>query len=103
MNLLQTSENYNVELLKFQSEIHESYSTYIETLVEHFAAVSCGDLLQGCQLGVYLHHCVEAPVRLAACNALSGACVLELLPPLENCFAKADGYLEPAEVMLADY
>lgn len=66
MNLLQTSENYNVELLNFPSEIHESYSTYIETLVEHFAAVSYGDLLYGYQLGVYVHRCVEAPVCLAA-------------------------------------
>ncbi|XP_031269938.1 transcriptional elongation regulator MINIYO [Pistacia vera] len=97
MNLLQTRENCNVELLRFQSEIHESYSTYVETLVEQFAAVSYGDLLYGRQVGVYLHRCVEAPVRLAAWNSLSSARVLELLPPLENCYAKAEGYLEPEE------
>ncbi|XP_059653903.1 transcriptional elongation regulator MINIYO [Cornus florida] len=93
----ETGGKYGVEFLRFQSEIHESYFTFMETLVEQFAAVSYGDLVYGRQVAIYLHRCVEAPVRLAAWNALSNARVLELLPPLGNCFAEAEGYLEPTE------
>lgn len=84
--------------LRFQSEIHDSYPTFIETLVDHFGAVSYGDLAYGRQVAVYLHRHVEASVRLAAWNSLSNARVLELLPPLEKCLASPEGYLEPAEV-----
>ncbi|KAJ4826906.1 hypothetical protein Tsubulata_006133 [Turnera subulata] len=86
-----------VEFLKFQSEIHQSYSTFLETLVEQFAAISYGDLAFGRQVAVYLHRCNEAPVRLAAWNTLVDARVLELLPPSEKCFGAVDGYLEPVE------
>ncbi|GFS34703.1 RPAP1-like, carboxy-terminal protein [Actinidia rufa] len=96
--LADTGENYGVEFLSFQSEIHESYSTFLETLVEQFAAVSYGDLIYGRQVALYLHCCVETSVRLAAWTALSNARVLELLPPLANCVAKAEGFLEPVEV-----
>ncbi|GFY94536.1 RPAP1-like, carboxy-terminal protein [Actinidia rufa] len=96
--LAATGVNYGVEFLSFQSEIHESYSTFLETLVEQFAAVSYGDLIYGRQVALYLHRCVETSVRLAAWTALSNAHVLELLPPLENCVAKAEGFLEPVEV-----
>ena len=82
----------------FQSEIHESYSTFIETLVEQFSAISYGDLIFGRQVSVYLHRHVDAPVRLAAWNILTNARVLDLLPPLEKCIAKAEGYIEPVEV-----
>ncbi|KAK9287736.1 hypothetical protein L1049_016176 [Liquidambar formosana] len=75
------STKRSVEALRFQSEIHESYSTFIETFVEQLAAVSYGDLIYGRQVAFYLHHQVESPVRLAW-NALSNAHVLELLPPL---------------------
>uniref|UniRef100_A0A5B7BRB8 Transcriptional elongation regulator MINIYO n=1 Tax=Davidia involucrata TaxID=16924 RepID=A0A5B7BRB8_DAVIN len=95
--LAETREKYSVEFLRFQSEIHESYSTFMETFVEQFAALSYGDMIYGRQVAIYLHRCVEAPVRLAAWNALSNTHVLELLPPLENCFAEAEGYLEPVE------
>ncbi|THG19869.1 hypothetical protein TEA_014514 [Camellia sinensis var. sinensis] len=95
--LAETGENYSVEFLRFQSEIHESYSMFMETLVEQFAAISYGDEIYGRQVAIYLHRCVESSVRLAAWSALSNARVLELLPPLENCFAKAEGYLEPVE------
>ncbi|RZC75170.1 hypothetical protein C5167_050641 [Papaver somniferum] len=81
-------------VLKFQTDVHESYSTFIETLVEQFGAISYGDLVYARQVAVYLHHSVEAPVRVAAWNALSGAHLLELLPPLEKCIAKSEGYLE---------
>lgn len=91
-------ECYSEFALRFQSEIHDSYPTFIETLVDHFGAVSYGDLLYGRQVAIYLHHHVEASVRLAAWNALSNALVLELLPPLEKCLASPVGYLEPAEV-----
>ncbi|KAK9286243.1 hypothetical protein L1049_014629 [Liquidambar formosana] len=91
------STKHSVEALRFQSEIHESYCTFIETFVEQFAAVSYGDLIYGRQVAFYLHRQVESPVRLAAWNALSNAHVLELLPPLEKCFAEAEGYLEPVE------
>eukprot|EP00257_Ricinus_communis_P021009 XP_015580388.1 transcriptional elongation regulator MINIYO [Ricinus communis] len=86
-----------VELLRFQSEIHESYSTFLETLVEQFAAVSYGDLIFGRQVSLYLHRCNEAAMRLYAWNALSNARVFEILPPLDKCIAEADGYLEPIE------
>lgn len=87
-----------LEYLKFSSDIHESYSTFIETLVEQFSAESYGDVIFGRQVAVYIHKSVEASVRLATWNALTNARVLELLPPLHNCLAKADGYLEPIEV-----
>lgn len=93
----------NLEILAFESEIHGTYSTFIETLVEQFSAVSYGDLIYGRQVAVYLHRCVEAPVRLAAWNTLTNSRVLELLPPLENCFTDAEGYLEPVEVLLTSY
>ncbi|CAI9782026.1 unnamed protein product [Fraxinus pennsylvanica] len=93
----QVLEKFNMESLCFQSEIHESYSTFVETLVEQFAAVSYGDMVFARQVAIYLHRRVEAPVRLATWNALSNARVLELLPPLEKCIAKGDGYLEPVE------
>ncbi|XP_050363922.1 transcriptional elongation regulator MINIYO isoform X2 [Argentina anserina] len=87
----------NLDFLAFESEIHGTYSTFIETLVEQFSAVSYGDLIYGRQVAVYLHRCVEAPVRLAAWNTLTNFRVLELLPRLENCFTNAEGYLEPVE------
>ncbi|KAH6824342.1 hypothetical protein C2S53_005742 [Perilla frutescens var. hirtella] len=89
--------NTGVESLKFKTDIHENYSTFIETLVEQFAAESYGDVIFGRQVAMYLHRSIEASVRLATWNTLSNARVLELLPPLHKCFAKADGYLEPVE------
>ncbi|XP_057769176.1 transcriptional elongation regulator MINIYO [Salvia miltiorrhiza] len=86
-----------VECLKFASDIHDSYSTFIETLVEQFSAESYGDMIFGRQVAMYLHKSVEASVRLVAWNTLSNARVLELLPPLHKCLTKADGYLEPIE------
>lgn len=86
------------EFLKFQSEIHESYSTFIEELVEQFSAISYGDVIFARQISLYLHQCVETSTRLAAWNTLSNARVLELLPPIEKCFSGAEGYLEPTEV-----
>lgn len=94
----ETGKKNKFEFLRFQSDIHESYSTFIETLVEQFAAISYGDLIYGRQVAIYLHRSVESPVRLAAWNALSNAHVLELLPSMEKCFADAEGYLEPVEV-----
>ncbi|XP_021800043.1 transcriptional elongation regulator MINIYO, partial [Prunus avium] len=97
-NLLTEPRNENnPEFLAFQSEIHETYSTFIETLVEQFSAISYGDLVYSRQVAVYLHRYVEAPVRLATWNTLTNSRVLELLPPLENCFTDAEGYLEPVE------
>lgn len=91
-------EKKHLEFLKFQSEIHESYSVFIEDIVEQFSAVSYGDMIFGRQVSLYLHRCVETSIRLAAWNTLSNARVLELLPPLEKCFSSAEGYLEPTEV-----
>lgn len=96
-SLAENDVKNSVEFLRFQSEIHDSYSTFVENLVDQFAAVSYGDEIYGRQISVYLHRCVEAPVRLAAWSNLSNARVLELLPPLEYCIGKAEGYLEPAE------
>ncbi|KAL0365713.1 UNVERIFIED_CONTAM: Transcriptional elongation regulator MINIYO [Sesamum angustifolium] len=89
--------NLSVESLQFESEIHENYSTFIETLVEQFAAESYGDILFGRQVAIYLHSSVEASVRLSTWNALSNAHALELLPPLAKCCTQAKGYLEPIE------
>ncbi|KAJ7947245.1 Transcriptional elongation regulator MINIYO [Quillaja saponaria] len=91
----ETENKTSVEFLRFQSEIHESYSTFIEGLVEQFSAISYGDLIFGRQVAFYLHRCVESPIRLAAWNALSNAHVLDILPPLDKCFSEAGGYLEP--------
>ncbi|KAF5727128.1 putative RNA polymerase II-associated protein 1 [Tripterygium wilfordii] len=96
-NLTPETRKYDVEFLRFQSEIHESYATFIETLVDQFAAISYGDMIYGRQVAVYLHRGTEASVRLVAWNALANARALELLPPLEKCFAGAEGYLEPTE------
>ncbi|KAL0401082.1 UNVERIFIED_CONTAM: Transcriptional elongation regulator MINIYO [Sesamum latifolium] len=95
--LVNLHDNLSVESLQFESEIHENYSTFIETLVEQFAAASYGDILFGRQVAIYLHRSVEASVRLSAWNALSNACALELLPPLAKCCTQAKGYLEPIE------
>ena len=95
-----SDDKNQLEFLNFQSEIHESYSVFIEDLVEQFSAISYGDLIFGRQVSLYLHRCVESSIRLAAWNALSNARVLELLPPLEKCFSSAEGYLEPIEVKL---
>jgi hypothetical protein len=104
VDILPESRNKNnAGFLMFQSEIHESYSTFIETLVEQFSAISYGDLIFGRQVAVYLHRQVETPTRLAAWNTLTNACVLDLLPPLEKCIAEAEGYLEPIEVWLPKY
>ncbi|KAL6008473.1 hypothetical protein ACLOJK_033985 [Asimina triloba] len=96
-SLLATGSKCSTELLKFKTDVHESYTTFIETLVEQFAATSYGDEIYGRQVAIYLHHSVETPVRLATWNALSTAHVLELLPPIGECVAEAEGYLQPVE------
>ncbi|XP_021286386.1 transcriptional elongation regulator MINIYO [Herrania umbratica] len=51
INLLpETGKKCDVEFLRFETEIHESYSTFIDTLVEQYAAVSFGDLIYGRQV-----------------------------------------------------
>ncbi|KAI4367245.1 hypothetical protein MLD38_023007 [Melastoma candidum] len=84
-------------LLRFQSEIHGSYSTFIEAIIDQFAAESYGDALFGRQVAIYLHQDVESSIRLTTWNVLSNARVLELLPPLHECVGTAEGYLEPPE------
>ncbi|KAL3624368.1 hypothetical protein CASFOL_033184 [Castilleja foliolosa] len=83
--------------LQFEKEIHESYATFVETFVDQFAAESYGDSLFGQQVAIYLRRSVDASVRVAAWNALSNARALELLPRLDECFTKAEGFLEPIE------
>ncbi|KAK2974314.1 hypothetical protein RJ640_026875, partial [Escallonia rubra] len=95
--LQETEEEETAEFLKFQAEIHDSYVTFVEALVEQFAAISYGDSIYGRQVAIYLHRFVEAPVRLAAWNALSNTQALELLPPLDICIGDVKGYLEPVE------
>ncbi|KAL9265077.1 Transcriptional elongation regulator MINIYO-like protein [Drosera capensis] len=88
----------DMDLLRFQSEIHETYTTlFIDALVEQFASESFGNLHYGRQIAIYLHRLVEFPVRLAMWNALSNSRVLELMPLLDKCVGDAVGYLEPAE------
>ncbi|XP_077211016.1 RPAP1-like, carboxy-terminal protein [Tasmannia lanceolata] len=96
-SLPENGMEYGVEFLKFKTDIHESYNTFVETLVEQFSSISYGDVIFGRQVALYLHRSVEVPVRLAAWKALTNAHVLELLPPIGKCFAKAEGYLEPVE------
>jgi hypothetical protein len=86
------------EILRFKEKIHESYTTFVESVVDQFAAVSYGDAIFGRQVAIYLHRSVESTVRLAAWNALSSAYVLELLPALDKCIGGIKGYLEPVEV-----
>ncbi|ERN00390.1 transcriptional elongation regulator MINIYO isoform X2 [Amborella trichopoda] len=88
---------YGREILYFIKEVHESYGSFIEILIEQFSAVSYGDVLFGRQLGVYLHRTVEVPVRLLAWKALSNAHILELLPPINDCIGEIEGYLIPFE------
>ncbi|XP_062086775.1 transcriptional elongation regulator MINIYO [Humulus lupulus] len=97
VNLSEPRNNDLLDFLRFHSEIHDSYSTFIETLVDQFSAISYGDLIYGRQVAIYLHRCVETRVRLATWNTLTNARVLELLPPLESCFGEAEGYLQPKE------
>ncbi|CAI9275749.1 unnamed protein product [Lactuca saligna] len=87
----------SVDFLKFDQEIHDSYTTFIETLVENFAGASYGNLLYGRQISMYLHRCVGGQIRLSTWNALSNIRALELLPPLEKCLSQEEGYLEPPE------
>ncbi|CAM0910220.1 unnamed protein product [Alopecurus aequalis] len=85
------------EILRFKEKIHASYTTFVESVVDQFAAVSYGDVIFGRQVAIYLHRSVEIEVRLAAWNALSNSYVLELLPPLDKCIGSIKGYLEPLE------
>lgn len=87
----------SLEILGFKEKIHGSYTTFVESVIDQFAAVSYGDVIFGRQVAIYLHRSVETVVRLAAWNALSNAYVLELLPPLDKCIGDIKGYLEPFE------
>lgn len=95
-NLSRTHGNSS-EVLSFQSQINEGYSTFVENLVGQFGAVSYGDIIFSRQVAIYLHRSVDVSVRLSAWNAMSNSYMLELLPPLEMCFSEAEGYLEPPE------
>ncbi|CAM8899083.1 unnamed protein product [Rhodiola kirilowii] len=95
-NLL-SGKKHAVESLRFQSDIHDSYPTFIETLVEQYAALSYGDVTYGRQIAMYLRRDVEVSVRLSAWKELSSASILELLPPLSSCIGAVDGYLDPIE------
>ncbi|CAI0407900.1 unnamed protein product [Linum tenue] len=86
-----------VESLRFKSEIVDIYTTFLEALVDKFASDSYGDIIFGRQIAIYLHRCTETPVRLAAWTVLSNARVLEILPPLDKCVGRPEGYLEPVE------
>ncbi|KAF3792975.1 Transcriptional elongation regulator MINIYO [Nymphaea thermarum] len=92
-----TPEGNSLEILNFQRDVHSSYSSFIETLVGQFASVSYGDMAYGRQLAIYLHRSVDIPVRLATWNALSDARVMDLLPTIENCIPKVEGFLYPPE------
>ncbi|KAF6134767.1 hypothetical protein GIB67_002168 [Kingdonia uniflora] len=90
----EAGKQYEVDFLKFKSNINDSYSTFVEMLVDQFGAVSYGDVLYGRQVAVYLHHSVEVPVRVATWNILSNAHILELLPSLGKCLGATEGYLD---------
>ncbi|CAN6461079.1 unnamed protein product [Victoria cruziana] len=86
-----------LEILNFQRDINSSYSSFIETLVGKFASDSYGDMAYGRQLAIYLHRSVDLPVRLATWNSLSDARVMDLLPTIEDCVSKVEGFLYPPE------
>ncbi|KAH9323457.1 hypothetical protein KI387_018096, partial [Taxus chinensis] len=48
-------------------------------------------------VAIYLRRDVETAIRLTTWNALAGAHILELLPPLEECCGHPKGYLSPCE------
>jgi hypothetical protein len=95
---LEVGWSNSVGFLKFDKEIHDSYSTSIETPVKNFVGALYGDLLFRRQISLYLHSCVGAQVRLAVWNALSSIRDLELLLPLEKCLDREEGYLEPLKI-----
>lgn len=99
-SLSEAGKIHDPEFLNFQTQVHESYATFIETLIEQFGAVSYGNVLYGRQIALYLHRSVGVSVRLAAWNSLANSHVLELLPTLDKCFGEAEGYLEPVEVIV---
>ena len=103
LDQLRYNADGSLEILKFRSEIHESYEIFIESFIEQFGAVSYGNVLYGRQIALYLHSSVEASVRLVVWNLLSSSHVLELLPPLDQCLGNAEGYLKPTEVILLSY
>lgn len=90
-------EAITLSTLNFERDIGDSYQTFIDTLIQHFAATSFGDVVYGRQVTIYLRMDVEASIRLAAWNSLASDHILELLPPLEQCFADPNGYLFPPE------
>lgn len=90
-------EAITLSTLNFERDIGDSYQTFIDTLIQHFAATSFGDVVYGRQVTIYLRRDVEASIRLAAWNSLASDHILELLPPLEQCFADPNGYLFPPE------
>uniref|UniRef100_A0A7N0UMK9 Transcriptional elongation regulator MINIYO n=1 Tax=Kalanchoe fedtschenkoi TaxID=63787 RepID=A0A7N0UMK9_KALFE len=94
---IMSGKKHDVESLRFQSDIHDSYPTFIEALVEQYAALSYGDVTYGRQIAMYLRRDVESSVRLSAWKELSNASILELLPPLSGCIGAASRYLEPVE------
>ncbi|XP_052192231.1 transcriptional elongation regulator MINIYO-like [Diospyros lotus] len=74
----ETGEKYSIDFLRFRSEIYESLAVLW-------------------RFGSWQTSCNLSTARLAAWNALSNASVLQLLPPLANCFANYEGYLEPVQ------
>lgn len=90
-------EAITLSTLNFERDISDSYQTFIDILIQHFAATSFGDVVYGRQVTIYLRMDVEASIRLAAWNSLASDHILELLPPLEQCFADPNGYLFPPE------
>ncbi|KAI4375670.1 hypothetical protein MLD38_013516 [Melastoma candidum] len=55
----ETGKKNYTELLRFLSNICGSYSTFVEAVIDQFAAESYGDALYGCQVAIYLHRGVE--------------------------------------------
>lgn len=90
-------EGVTLSTLNFERDIDDSYQTFIDTLIQHFAAISFGDVVYGRQVTIYLRRDIEASIRLATWNALANDHILELLPPLEQCFAHPKGFLFPPE------
>lgn len=90
-------EGIALSTLNFERDIDDSYQTFIDTLIQHFAATSFGDVVYGRQVTIYLRRDVEASIRLSTWNALASDHILDLLPPLEQCFAHPKGYLFPPE------
>ncbi|KAJ3691985.1 hypothetical protein LUZ60_012335 [Juncus effusus] len=86
--------------LDFEGEISEHYSTFLEDLIDGFSADSYADSLYGRHVAVYLNRKAGSKFMLNTWGFLASKSVLGILPPLEKCLGRPNGYLGPIEVFI---